>query len=86
MIFGGSAKSRNRSFCVLRKSKTGNFSVVTHRVTTLKIPGLVFFVIHQKFSTGTFGTAAIFHRIEEIISEYSVARLKNNEAVLYLRQ
>ena len=55
---GGSAKSRNRSFCVLRKSKTGNFSVVTLRVATLKIPGLVFFVIHQKFSTGTFGTAA----------------------------
>ena len=55
---GGSAKSRNRSFCVLRKTKTGNFSVVTLRVATLKIPGLVFFVIHQKFSTGTFGTAA----------------------------
>ena len=51
---GGSAKSRNRSFCVLRKTKTGNFSVVTLRVATLKIPGLVFFVIHQKFSTGTF--------------------------------
>ena len=55
---GGSAKSRNRSFCVLRKSKTGNFSVVTLRVATLKIPGLVFFVSHQKYSTGTFGTAA----------------------------
>ena len=42
MSSGGSAKSRNRSFCVLRKTKTGNFSVVTLRVATLKIPGLVF--------------------------------------------
>ena len=66
---GGSAKSRNRSFCVLRKSKTGNFSVVTLRVATLKIPGLVFFVSHQKYSTGTFGTAAhkeLINRISEI--------------------
>ena len=55
---GGSAKTRDQPFCVLRKSKTGNFSVVTLQAATLKFSVLVFFAIHQKFSTGCFGTAA----------------------------
>ena len=79
---GGSAKSRNRSFCVLRKSKTGNFSVVTLRVATLKIPGLVFFVIHQKFSTGTFGTAARLHDPVKIFAFFQI-KLEKNAPVCY---
>ena len=55
---GGSAKSHDRPFGVLRKTKIGNFSVVTLRVATLKIPDLVFFAIHPKFSIGAFGTTA----------------------------
>jgi len=62
---GGSAKSHDRSFGVLRKSKTGNFSVVTLRVATLKFPDLVFFAIHPKFSIGTFGTAALPEMLTE---------------------
>ena len=50
------AKSHDHSFEVLRKSKIGNFSVVTLRVATLKIPDLVFFAIHPKFLIGTFGS------------------------------
>ena len=57
-VIGRQCQKSRLVFCVLRKSKTGNFSVVTLRVATLKIPGLVFFVSHQKYSTGTFGTAA----------------------------
>ena len=37
------AKSHDHSFEVLQKSKIGNFSVVTLRAATLKIPDLVFF-------------------------------------------
>ena len=48
------AKSHDHSFEVLQKSKIGNFSVVTLRVATLKIPDLVFFAIHPKFLIGTF--------------------------------
>ena len=50
------AKSHDHSFEVLQKSKIGNFSVVTLRVATLKIPDLVFFAIHPKFLIGTFGS------------------------------
>ena len=48
------AKSHDHSFEVLQKSQIGNFSVVTLRVSTLKIPDLVFFAIHPKFLIGTF--------------------------------
>ena len=65
-LCGGTAKTRDQPFCVLRKSKTGNFSVVTLQVATLKFPVLVFFAIHQKFSTGCFGTAALFYFCENI--------------------
>ena len=58
-LCGGTAKTRDQPFCDLRKSKTGNFSVVTLQVATLKFPVLVFFAIHQKYSTGCFGTAAL---------------------------
>ena len=37
-----------------KSPKIGNFSVVTLRVATLKIPDLVFFAIHPKFLIGTF--------------------------------
>ena len=50
------AKSHDHSFEVLQKSKIGNFSVVTLRAATLKIPDLVFFAIHPKFLIGTFGS------------------------------
>ena len=53
------AKSHDHSFEVLQKYKIGNFSVVTLRAATLKIPDLVFFAIHPKFLIGTFGSRVI---------------------------
>ena len=45
---GGSAKSRNRSFCVLRKTKTGNFSVVTLRLETGNLKKFFFFLLTKE--------------------------------------
>ena len=56
IIVDATAKSHDHSFEVLQKSKIGNFTVVTLRVATLKIPDLVFFAIHPKFLIGTFGS------------------------------
>ena len=48
------AKSHDHSFEVLQKSKIGNFSVVTLRAATLKIPDLVFFCNPSKISDRDF--------------------------------
>ena len=76
------AKSHDHSFEVLQKSKIGNFSVVTLRAATLKIPDLVFFAIHPKLLIGTFGSRVHRKFRSANMVEFHNNELKNGQDVL----
>ena len=83
------AKSHDHSFEVLQKSKIGNFSVVTLRAATLKIPDLVFFCNPSKISDRDFWQSRLprdlFDHFVETISGDELEKLLKDATVIHCR-